>query len=111
MLRSTPCSSVTAERNPEPPGPTHTRQAHNVGRAPEHPSPDLSWSSFHIGPLTIHIYALCIIAGIISAVIITERRLRARGVPAGTVLDVALWTVPLGIVAAHRGVLHLVRPG
>ena len=40
-----------------------------------------------------------------------ERRLRARGVPAGTVLDVALWTVPLGIVAAHRGVLHLVRPG
>ena len=30
------------------------------------PSPDLSWSSFHIGPLTIHIYALCIIAGIIA---------------------------------------------
>ena len=75
------------------------------------PSCDLSWSSFHIGPLTIHIYALCIIAGIIAAVILTERRLRARGVPAGTVVDVALWTVPLGIVAAHRGVLHLVRPG
>ncbi|AXA96690.1 prolipoprotein diacylglyceryl transferase [Microbacterium sp. PM5] len=65
------------------------------------PSPDLSWSSFHLGPLTIHIYALCIIAGIIAAVIITERRLRARGVPAGTVIDVALWTVPLGIVAAR----------
>ena len=32
---------------------------------------------------------------------ITDRRLRARGVPSGTVLDVALWAVPLGIVAAR----------
>ena len=57
---------------------------------------------WYLGPIPIRAYALCIIAGIIAAVIITERRLRARGVPAGTVIDVALWTVPLGIIAAGQ---------
>ncbi|MFX6804074.1 prolipoprotein diacylglyceryl transferase family protein, partial [Acinetobacter baumannii] len=56
------------------------------------PSPDLSLASFHIGPLTIHIYALCIVAGIIVAVLVTDRRLRRRGVTSWTVIDVALWT-------------------
>ncbi|WP_394685778.1 prolipoprotein diacylglyceryl transferase [uncultured Microbacterium sp.] len=65
------------------------------------PSPDLSLASFHIGPLTIHIYALCIVAGIIVAVLVTDRRLRRRGVTSWTVIDVALWTVPLGIIAAR----------
>ena len=65
------------------------------------PSPDPSWASFQIGPLTVHVYALCIIAGIITAVLITDRRLRARGVAAWTVIDVALWAVPLGIVVAR----------
>ncbi|WP_269208930.1 hypothetical protein [Rothia kristinae] len=29
------------------------------------PSP--SWSAFHLGPLTIHAYALCILLGIVCA--------------------------------------------
>ncbi|MBN9154899.1 MAG: prolipoprotein diacylglyceryl transferase [Microbacterium sp.] len=65
------------------------------------PSPDPSWASFSLGPLTIHTYALCIIAGIIAAVVITERRLRRRGVSPWTTIDIALWTVPLGIVVAR----------
>ncbi|MBN9195304.1 MAG: prolipoprotein diacylglyceryl transferase, partial [Microbacterium sp.] len=65
------------------------------------PSPDPSWASFSLGPLTIHTYALCIIAGIIAAVAITERRLRRRGVSPWTTVDIALWTVPLGIVVAR----------
>jgi prolipoprotein diacylglyceryl transferase len=40
------------------------------------------------------------------ACIITERRLRARGVPAWTVLDIAVWAVPFGIVGAR--VYHVI---
>ncbi|MCE7480937.1 MULTISPECIES: prolipoprotein diacylglyceryl transferase [Microbacterium] len=65
------------------------------------PSPDPSWASFQIGPLTVHVYALCIIAGITAAVLITDRRLRARGVAPWTAIDVALWAVPLGIIVAR----------
>lgn len=65
------------------------------------PSPNPAWSQFQIGPLTIHVYALCILAGIIAAVVITQRRLTARGAPAGFVVDAAMWAVPLGIIAAR----------
>ena len=43
------------------------------------PSPDPSWSQFQLGPLTVHTYALCILTGIIAAVLIAQRRLTARG--------------------------------
>ncbi|WP_375386863.1 prolipoprotein diacylglyceryl transferase [uncultured Amnibacterium sp.] len=65
------------------------------------PSPPSAWASFAVGPLTIHTYALCILAGIAAAILITERRLRRRGVPAGLVLDIAFFIVPLGIVGAR----------
>jgi len=65
------------------------------------PSPDPILSQFQIGPLTIHTYALCILAGIVAAVIIAQRRLVARGGQAGQVIDIILWAVPLGIVGAR----------
>jgi len=65
------------------------------------PSPPVAWAQFQIGPLTIHTYALCILAGIVAAVIITQRRLSRRGGTSGMVLDVILWAVPLGIVGAR----------
>lgn len=65
------------------------------------PSPDPVFAQFALGPLTIHTYALCIIAGIIAAVLITQRRLGNRGAEPGTVLDVIIWAVPLGIVGAR----------
>ncbi|HEY5906314.1 MAG TPA: prolipoprotein diacylglyceryl transferase [Actinomycetota bacterium] len=51
--------------------------------------------------LNIHMYALCILLGIVLAVIITSRRLTKRGAEPGVVLDIALWAVPLGIIGAR----------
>ncbi|CAH0150378.1 Prolipoprotein diacylglyceryl transferase [Microbacterium sp. Bi98] len=65
------------------------------------PSPPPSWAQFTLGPLTIHTYALCIIAGIIAAVIITQRRLSARGAEDGVVIDIVIWAVPIGIIGAR----------
>lgn len=65
------------------------------------PSPDPIFAQFALGPLTIHTYALCIIAGMIAATIITQRRLGARGAAPGTVLDIVIWAIPLGIVGAR----------
>jgi prolipoprotein diacylglyceryl transferase len=56
---------------------------------------------WHIGPIPIRAYALCIIAGIIVAVTWGERRLVDRGGPPGTVLDVAVFAVPFGLVGGR----------
>ncbi|RFA11772.1 prolipoprotein diacylglyceryl transferase [Subtercola boreus] len=63
------------------------------------PSPPIS--EFALGPLTIHFYALCIMIGIGIAVWLTQRRLAARGAAKGTVIDIALWAVPSGIIGAR----------
>ncbi|MDQ0031475.1 prolipoprotein diacylglyceryl transferase [Arthrobacter bambusae] len=63
------------------------------------PSPTVS--AFHVGPLTIHFYALCILAGIAVAVWLTSRRWTARGGEAGQVLDICLWAVPAGIIGGR----------
>ncbi|RFA06509.1 prolipoprotein diacylglyceryl transferase [Subtercola boreus] len=63
------------------------------------PSPPTS--SFDVGPFTIHFYALCILTGIIIAVALTQRRLSRQGAEKGVVLDIALWTVPFGIIGGR----------
>ncbi len=63
------------------------------------PSPSLS--ALTLGPLTIHFYALCIIAGVIVAVWWGERRFIALGGLPGVVTDVAYWAVPSGIVGGR----------
>jgi prolipoprotein diacylglyceryl transferase len=63
------------------------------------PSPEIS--SFTVGPLTIHFYALCILAGIIVAALITNHRLTRRGAEPWVVIDISLLAVPLGIIAAR----------
>lgn len=63
------------------------------------PSPSISY--FELGPLKIHFYALCILAGIVAAVWIADKRLTARGDKPGIALDIALWTVPAGIIGAR----------
>jgi len=78
------------------------------------PSPPDEWQSLRLGdwlrdlgltfitwPLEIRFYALAILVGIIAAVILTGRRLTARGVEPGLVLDISLFAVPLGIVGAR----------
>ncbi|HEY3199438.1 MAG TPA: prolipoprotein diacylglyceryl transferase family protein, partial [Actinomycetes bacterium] len=63
------------------------------------PSP--SRGVWHLGPLPIRGYALCIILGVIAAVWISERRWAARGGRPGVIGEVAIWAVPFGIVGAR----------
>ena len=63
------------------------------------PSP--SQGVWHLGPVPLRAYALCILAGIAVAVWLTERRWQARGGLPGQVSDVALWAVPFGIVGGR----------
>src|ERR1700760_1658027 len=63
------------------------------------PSPPIS--SFHVGPLEIHFYALGYIIGITLAILITRRRWRALGGDPDLVNDLALWIVPAGIIGGR----------
>ncbi len=63
------------------------------------PSP--GQGTWYLGPVPIRAYALCIIAGIIVAIWLGERRWVARGGRAGTVGDLAVWAIPLGLVGAR----------
>jgi prolipoprotein diacylglyceryl transferase len=56
---------------------------------------------WHLGPLPLRAYALCIIAGIVLAVWLGERRWVARGGHAGDVTEIATWMVPFGIVGGR----------
>lgn len=68
------------------------------------PSPSIN--SFDIFGLTIHFYALCIITGIIVAVLMTNHRLTKRGAEPWVVIDIALIAVPLAIIVAR--IYHVV---
>ncbi|MEU5266266.1 prolipoprotein diacylglyceryl transferase [Amycolatopsis sp. NPDC021455] len=63
------------------------------------PSPDRG--VWHLGPIPIRAYALCIIAGIIVAIWWGERRWIARGGTKGTVVDIAVFAVPFGLVGGR----------
>lgn len=67
------------------------------------PSPD--WSGFDIplpwGTLRIHAYALCILAGIIVGLWLTSVRWTKRGAPEGSVWDIVIWAIPLGIIGGR----------
>ncbi|MBQ0924732.1 prolipoprotein diacylglyceryl transferase [Saccharopolyspora endophytica] len=56
---------------------------------------------WYIGPIPLRAYALCIIAGIVLAVWISSRRWIARGGREGTVVDVAVWAVPFGLIGGR----------
>ncbi|NQX28527.1 prolipoprotein diacylglyceryl transferase [Microbacteriaceae bacterium VKM Ac-2854] len=65
------------------------------------PSPSYDWQILHVFGLPIHMYAICILVGIVVATIITSRRLTKQGAEPGVVLDIIIWAVPLGIVGAR----------
>jgi prolipoprotein diacylglyceryl transferase len=56
---------------------------------------------WELGPLPIRAYALCIVAGIVAAILLTEKRWVARGGAPGDVLDISVWAVPFGIVGGR----------
>lgn len=69
--------------------------------SPQAALPSPSTAVWQLGPFPLRAYALCIIAGIVLACWMTERRLRRRGVAPGAVLDIAVWAVPAGIIGAR----------
>ncbi len=54
-----------------------------------------------IGPFPLRAYALCIIIGIVAAIWLGEKRWLRRGGEGGTVLDVAMFAVPFGLVGGR----------
>jgi len=58
-------------------------------------------SSFTLGPVTVHYYALFILAGIVVATVVTAGRMKARGMEAGAAIDIAIWAVPFGIIGGR----------
>ena len=70
----------------------------------EIPSP--TTGVWNLGPIPIRGYALCILAGIVVALWVTQRRLEDRGGTPGQALDVAAWAVPFGILGGR--LYHLI---
>ena len=68
------------------------------------PSP--SQGVWHLGPFPLRAYALCIIAGIIVAILVAERRWEARGGHSATVNQIATWAVPFGLLGGR--VYHVI---
>nr|WP_228046311.1 prolipoprotein diacylglyceryl transferase [Saccharopolyspora sp. HNM0983] len=63
------------------------------------PSPDQG--VWYLGGFPLRAYAVCIMLGIVVAVWLGSRRWRARGGRAGTVVDIAVWAVPFGLVGGR----------
>jgi prolipoprotein diacylglyceryl transferase len=61
---------------------------------------------WHLGPFPVRAYALCIIAGVVLAVWLGEKRWVARGGRPGDVTEIATWMVPFGIIGGR--VYHVI---
>ena len=68
--------------------------------------PTPSISSFNVGPLTVHFYALSIITGIAIAIYLGDKRYRRAGGGENVVADVAIAAVPAGIIGGR--LYHLI---
>jgi len=69
------------------------------------PTPTIS--AFEIGPLTIHLYALCIITGVALAIWLGNRRfISSFPQGGGVVADVAIVAVPAGVIGGR--IYHVV---
>jgi prolipoprotein diacylglyceryl transferase len=63
------------------------------------PSP--SDGVWHLGPIPIRGYALCIIVGIFAAAVLADRRYRDRGGAVGVINEISTWAVPFGLVGGR----------
>jgi len=78
------------------PSPPEAWQVINLGQVLRDFGAD--WATFN---LSIHAYALCILVGIFAGLVITNRRLVARGAEPWVVLDIALLAIPFGIIGGR----------
>jgi prolipoprotein diacylglyceryl transferase len=79
------------------------------------PSPPPEWRFFELGTwihswlpawpedwtLRIYVYALCILVGIVVAILVSNHRLTRRGGEPWVMIDISLWAVAFGIVGAR----------
>ncbi|OBB59653.1 prolipoprotein diacylglyceryl transferase, partial [Mycobacterium sp. 852013-51886_SCH5428379] len=56
---------------------------------------------WYLGPFPLRAYALCIIVGIVVALVLGDRRWQARGGDQGVIYDIALWAVPFGLIGGR----------
>ncbi|HST80165.1 MAG TPA: prolipoprotein diacylglyceryl transferase [Kineosporiaceae bacterium] len=56
---------------------------------------------WHLGPIPLRAYALCILLGIAVAIYIGQRRWKARGGDPVLVMDIATWAVPFGVIGGR----------
>src|SRR3954454_15707058 len=63
------------------------------------PSP--TTGRYNLGPIPLRMYAMCILAGILVAVWLGDKRWRARGGKPQEVVDIAIWAVPFGLVGGR----------
>src|SRR5436190_3598181 len=76
----------------------------SVRKVPLASIPSPGRAVWHLGPLSVRAYALCVIAGIVVAVAVASRRYRRSGFQTaarpGVILDVAAWAIPFGLAGA-----------
>ena len=63
------------------------------------PSPP--WNAIHIGAFQLRFYGLCIMAGAVLAVQLSQRRWEARGGDPAAIGGLAVWAIPAGFVGAR----------
>lgn len=63
------------------------------------PSPQQG--TWNLGPIPIRAYALLIVAGIVLAAWLGNKRYLARGGAPGAIYDIAIWAVPFGIIGGR----------
>jgi prolipoprotein diacylglyceryl transferase len=56
---------------------------------------------WHLGPIPIRAYAICIVLGVLIALLVADRRYRRIGGRPGLILDVATLAVPFGLIGAR----------
>ena len=62
--------------------------------------------TLYVGPIPLRAYALCIVAGVVAAVLVARARWVARGGAERTIADLAVWAVPAGLIGAR--IYHVV---
>jgi prolipoprotein diacylglyceryl transferase len=63
------------------------------------PSP--SRAVWHLGPVPVRAYAICVVLGVLIALLVADRRYRGIGGRPGLILDVATLAVPFGLIGAR----------
>jgi prolipoprotein diacylglyceryl transferase len=56
---------------------------------------------WHLGAIPVRAYALCMVAGVVAGLWLTDRRYRRAGYPPGVILDMATIAVPVGLFGAR----------